>query len=630
MTSLIASVLVAQTVTAPAIVPRPVSLAVEKGSFQLNADTHVVASKEVRQIGEQLRGYLRPATGYSLDVVGRGAKNVVSLSLDSHLKGLGDEGYRLEVRPDRVTLKASATPGLFYGIQTLRQLLPPSILRRSKVEGADWSIPCVTIEDHPRFVWRGGMIDSSRHFMPKDGILKFIDMLALHKMNTLHWHLTDDNGWRLEIKKYPKLTSVGAWRPESLPDYDPPKSPLHAPGGFYTQEDIREIVAYANERFVTVVPEIEVPGHSQAAIASYPEIGTGKSNVLNAEESTVQFYKDVLDEVMALFPGKFIHIGGDEVDKSPWHNDPRSQELIKERGLKDEEELQSWMIRQMDAYISSKGRRLIGWDEILEGGLASGAAVMSWRSTEGGVTAAKSGHDAVMAPTSNTYLDYYQGDPGMEPRAIGGFVPLETAYALEPVAEGLTPEEAKHILGCQGQLWAEYIPNIKHLEYMAWPRLAAIGEVGWSPKEGKDYKDFEARVAVDLQRLTAADVNFRPLVSPYPDVAGLWSPTTVSTEYKALEWDVSKRLADSGAYEVKFTFMGGRCRLDIQWVELLEDGNVVAREEHPGVTGAYDDGNVYRLNLGSKKEGAKYVLRASVRADGGHDSSGFVRLAAVK
>jgi hexosaminidase len=349
-------------------------------------------------------------------------------------------------------------------------------------------------------------------------------------MNTFHWHLTEDQGWRLEILKYPRLTQVGAWRTQTIIGHQQGGDSTTwqfdgvRHGGYYTQADVREIVAYARDRFVTVVPEIEMPGHALAAIAAYPQLGvTGQpadvgtrwgvyANILNADSSTMAFMEDVLTEVMALFPSRFIHIGGDEADKTLWKASPRIQERIRELGVKDEHELQSWIIRQIDAFLTAHNRRLVGWDEILEGGLAPGAAVMSWRGTNGGIEAARAGHDVVMAPTSNTYFDYYQSqNTAGEPLAIGGFLPLEAVYAFEPVPTDLEPQYRAHILGAQGQLWTEYMPGPKQVEYMAFPRLTALAEVLWTSPERKDYRDFLARLDAHLQRLTVLDVAFRPL-----------------------------------------------------------------------------------------------------------------------
>jgi hexosaminidase len=433
----------------------------------------------------------------------------------------------LDVRPARIVARASAAAGLFYAVQTLRQLLPPQIFRDAPAGQTAWTIPAVSIEDQPRFGWRGAHLDTGRHFMPKEFVKKYIDLIALHKLNTFHWHLTEDQGWRLEIKQYPKLTDVGAWRKETIvgrnrrdaqAQYDGKRH-----GGFYTQEDAREIVAYAKARFVTVVPEIEMPGHAMAAIASYPELGLGDpvevatrwgvfSDILNAEPSTVTFMQNVLTEVMAIFPGRYIHVGGDEADKTKWKTNERIQARIKELGVGDEHGLQSWFIRQMDAFLTRHGRRLVGWDEILEGGLAENAVVMSWRGTKGGIDAARAGHDVVMAPTSNTYLDYAQSkDLSREPIGQSAVLPIETVYAYEPLPDELEPQFTKHVLGAQAQLWTEYMATPKDVEYMAYPRLSALAEVVWTPKDRKDYAGFTARLASHAERLRALDVNFRPL-----------------------------------------------------------------------------------------------------------------------
>jgi hexosaminidase len=409
-------------------------------------------------------------------------------------------------------------------------------------------------------------------------------------------------------------------------------------GGFYTQDDVREVVAYAKARFINVVPEIEMPGHSQAAVAAYPELGTdGKqvavpgvgegSAILNTSESTVRFYQDVLTEVMELFPSKFIHIGGDEVFKAPWQRNPAIQAQMKALGLKNEDELQSWFIHQMDAFLTKNGRRLIGWDEILEGGLAPGATVMSWRGIEGGISAARAGHDVVMAPTSHTYLDYYQSaDRGAEPRAIGGFVPLERVYSFEPVPSELSADQSRHVLGAQAQLWTEYIPNPQHLDYMAYPRLCALAEVTWSPREGKDYGGFVNRLRPHLDRLKALDVNFRPLDAAASPPVAVWKPGELTESFATRTWDVTSEIKSSGPYSVRFQYLGGACRLDIEWCELLQDGEPISRDAHPGRTGTDDLDNVYRLELPSIKPGAKYALRASVRTDGGTDSVGEIRI----
>jgi hexosaminidase len=514
------------------IVPQPVKLTAGTGRFVIQKRTVISTDAASAALGHQLARYLEPATGliFRVQTTGAPPAHAISLRRDRTLTRLGDEGYLLQVRPTGVVARAPSDAGLFYAIQSIRQLLPAEIFREAQVAGVEWAMPTVTIEDYPRFKWRGGHLDVGRHFQPKEFVKKYIDLLALHKMNTFHWHLTEDQGWRLEIKQYPKLTGAGAWRTETLvgragrnttPTFDGKRH-----GGFYTQDDAREIVAYAKARFVNVVPEIEMPGHAIAAIAAYPELGvTGQpmevaktwgvfADILNAEPATVHFMQNVLTEVLDVFPSRYIHIGGDEADKAKWKTSERIQARIKELKLADEHELQSWFIRQMDDFLVSHKRRLVGWDEILEGGLAENAVVMSWRGTKGGIAAARAKHDVIMAPTSHTYFDYYQSkDQTKEPLAIGGFVPLDVVYSFEPIPDELEPEYRQHVLGAQGQLWTEYMPNSKQVEYMAFPRISALAEVVWTPKERKDYNGFLDRLTQHLARLKVLDVNYRPLDS---------------------------------------------------------------------------------------------------------------------
>ena len=524
---LVASPLVAQT-PEPSIVPRPVSVSAGDGAFTLEPATVIWADSASAELAAELADYLEPATGYRFRVeVGGIPLAGIRLRRDPGLERLGEEGYSLQATRDGIEIRSAGAAGTFYGIQTLRQLLPPEILRDARVEGVEWTVPAVRIEDRPRFGWRGAHLDVVRHFMPLDFVKKYIDLLALHKMNSFHWHLTDDQGWRIEIRKYPRLTEVGAWRKETMiPPFqsDPALRKYDGVrhGGFYTQEDVREIVEYARKQFVNVVPEIEMPGHASAAIAAYPRLGVGSepsevatywgvfSNIFNASDSTIAFLQDVLTEVMELFPSRFIHVGGDEADKAWWKESPRIQARIRELGLKDEHELQSWLIRQMDKFLAERGRRLIGWDEILEGGLAPGATVMSWRGFTGGLAAARAGHDVVMSPTQWSYFDYYQSaDRANEPHSIGGFLPIDTVYAFNPVPAALEPQYRHHILGAQFNLWTEYIATTRHAEYMAYPRGAAMAEVVWTPVERKDFADFKRRLAVHLQRLDALSVNYR-------------------------------------------------------------------------------------------------------------------------
>jgi hexosaminidase len=501
--------------TMPPLLPLPTSVKWGDGVVQFSANTKVVSTdKSQKAEAAKIADLLNlkqggPATG------------TIRLVKDAAIKD--PEGYRLSVGLDGITIRASAPAGYYYGAQTLKQLLPAAQFATG-AKATDVQLSTVEIEDAPRFKWRGLMLDTARHFMQKGEIYRFIDLMAMHKLNSFHWHLTDDQGWRIEIKKYPKLTEIGSKRKETmLGRYSDGKYDGTPHGGFYTQQDVRDVVKYAAERHINVVPEIEMPGHAQAAIAAYPELGNLGTqievgtkwgvfeNVFNPEEKTVSFLQDVLTEVLDLFPSKFIHIGGDECPKTQWKASPRAQALIKERGLKNEDELQSWFIRQMDKWLEKKGRRLIGWDEILEGGLAPGAAVMSWRGMAGGIEAAKEGHDVVMSPTDFAYFDYYQAPSASEPLAIGGYLPLEKVYSFEPVPASLTPEEAKHILGGQANLWTEYIPSARKAQYMMFPRASAMSEVLWSPKSERNWAGFQTRLPAHLERLQSASVNFRKL-----------------------------------------------------------------------------------------------------------------------
>jgi len=500
---------------------------VSDGLFELKSNASIsYADPDSEAIAHLLAKQLRPVTGYQFPVQFGDTGDVAFRIVKDET--LGDEGYTLTVT-ERIEITAQTSAGLFYGAQTLRQLLPPRIYSFSKIY-AEWTLPIVEIRDQPRFGWRGLHLDVARHFMPKEDVLRFIDTIASLKLNILHWHLTEDQGWRIEIKKYPRLTEVGSMREETLVGHsqDEPRKYDGVPhGGFYTQDEIREVVAYAAARSITIVPEIDMPGHMQAAIAAYPELGctdepVGLRNewgiseiILNPEESTVKFCQDVLAEVMELFPSEFIHVGGDEALKKQWDESPRVQELLKERGLKNSHDMQSWFIKKMDDFLTANGRRLIGWDEIAEGGLAPNAAVMWWRGNNGletALTATENGHDLVVAAQQSLYFDYYQSEnKENEPLAIGGFLPLEKVYEFEPIIEGLSPAAAKHVLGAQGQLWSEYMPSIKHVEYMAFPRACALSEVIWLPKEQKNFVDFTKRMQVQQQRFDAAGVNYRKL-----------------------------------------------------------------------------------------------------------------------
>jgi hexosaminidase len=463
---------------------------------------------------------LRQSTGYKFKVVEikkDAVKGDILITTANAKSSLGAEGYELAVTPDSVVIRAPEQAGGFYGVQTLLQLLPPEVFAAKPVKGVEWTMPCVQIEDQPRFQWRGMLLDVSRHFFSKADVEKILDTLALHKLNTFHWHLTDSAGWRIEIKKYPRLTEVGAWRKDSVGwELDPKSSTAYGPagryGGFYTQADIREVVAYAAARHITIVPEIDMPAHAGSALIAYPEFmcsdDPGASVYCAGKEETFEFLKNVLAEVVELFPGKYIHIGGDEVPKGPWQRDATCQALMKREGLKNEEELQSWFIRRIEKMVHAHGKTLIGWSEILQGGLAQNAVVMDW--IGGAEAAASAGHDVVMTPEKTCYFDYCQSTNfALEPPSIGGYLPLDQVYAFEPIPEKLESQFHSHILGAQGNLWTEYISSLKHLEYMMFPRLSALAEVTWSPKAARNWDDFNRRLKTDELRLDQLGVNYR-------------------------------------------------------------------------------------------------------------------------
>ena len=514
--------------TGLAIIPRPARCEAAGAGFTLSPGTAISVSPAAAGAGEALRGFLAPATGFSLPLAGSRDDDRIALAIDDD-RALGEEGYRLSVTAAGADLRAATGRGLLHGIQTLRQLLPAEIMAAEVVRGRPWTLPGVRITDMPRFGWRGAHLDVARHFLPVKFLHRYLDLLAVHKFSVFHLHLTDDQGWRMEIRKHPRLTEVGAWRRESMTGRPRERRFDGRPhGGFYTQDELREVIARAAGLGITVIPEIEMPGHCQAAIAAYPELGnrpgeavevrTGwgiSEEVLNAEDGTVSFFQDVLAEVMEVFPGRYVHVGGDECPKTAWRASPRAQERIRALGLAGEDQLQSWFIRQMGEYLSRAGRRLAGWGEIAQGGLPPGATVMSWQGEEAGIAAAGAGHDVVMTPQEYTYFDWAQSAGPAEPIAIGPpgerVTALEKVYGYEPVPAALGPGEAGRVLGTQSQLWTEYIPDEHHAEYMTFPRLCALAEAAWSPARLRDWDDFLARLRVHLGRLDVMGVGYRPL-----------------------------------------------------------------------------------------------------------------------
>jgi len=502
------------------IIPQPANLNISLGSFKIEPETRIITQmdrEDVVEVCEYFNAFIERASGYKLELVDD--DDVTSLSGDIVITTFnadttwGDETYDLKVQGESsVVLQAKTSSGLFYGIQTILQMLPPEILSDHPVEGIDLEIPTAYIFDYPRFEWRGMHLDVGRHFFSKEFVKKYLDLMAMYKMNVFHWHLTEDQGWRIEIQKYPELTEVAAWRTE-------PDGSKY--GGFYTQEDIREIVAYAAERKITIVPEIEMPGHCMSTLAVYPELsctggpfevptiwGVKKDVYCAGNEKTFEFLENVLLEVMELFPGEYIHIGGDEVPKTRWEKCPKCQARIRKEGLVNEQELQSYFIKRIEKFLIEHDRKLIGWDEILEGGLAPEATVMSWRGEEGGIEAAQMGHDVVMTPNDFCYFDHYQADPATQPKAIGGLTTLKDVYHYNPVPAELNEAEQEHILGAQGNLWTEYISTDEYAEYMAVPRMLALAEVDWTRESRIHWERFLRKLEHHFVRLAILDVNY--------------------------------------------------------------------------------------------------------------------------
>ncbi|GAB3754381.1 beta-N-acetylhexosaminidase [Spirosoma pomorum] len=519
------------------LIPQPVRMQAQKGTFALSKSTSIQYNQAAGKVAADLLAQqLNTPTGYSIKPK-EGKSGAIQLNLNATPNAqLGAEGYSLSATPKGVVITANQPAGLFYGAQTLAQLLPKEIGSKTAVN-ANWTVPAVEITDYPRFGWRGIMLDVSRHFFPKEDVKKYIDQIAKLKYNTLHWHLTDDNGWRIEIKSLPKLTSVGAWRVARTGHFNDraePKPGEPTPyGGFYTQDDIREIIKYAQDRNVTIVPEIDIPGHSMAALAAYPELSCTKApvsvnpgtafsewygngtfkmkveNTLNpSDEKVYEFLDKVFTEVAALFPNPYIHAGGDECYKGFWAQDPGCQELMKKLNIRHVEDLQGYFMGRVEKILTAKGKKFLGWDEILEGGISPTATVMSWRGVKGGIEAAHLGHNVVMTPTTYAYLDYNQGDNSVDP-PIYATLRAQTSYNYEPVPDGVDP---KYILGGQGNLWTEQIPTMRYAEYMTFPRAWALSEVYWSPKEIKNWPNFVKRMETHFDRADVAQVNYSKAV----------------------------------------------------------------------------------------------------------------------
>ena len=487
----------------PAVIPRPTMMESGEGFFSLTADSVIVSDAASRQTAGQLAEYLRPATGFAL-TIGPGdqrAGSSIVLSQDKGLAELGAEGYQLAVTLEKVSLSAPTQAGLFYAVQTLRQLLPPEIFSVGVVNHVSWKAPCVAIRDAPRFGWRGLMLDTGHDFQPLSAVLHFIDLMAIHKFNTFHWHITDLGTWPLEIKNYPRLLDpatheASIWEGRGVKD------------GYYTQEEARQVVRYAAERHITVLPEIDMPGHSNPALIAYPELDCPVPHKMGSWDhfeyclsntKTYEFLEEVLSQLIEIFPSQLVHTGGDEVPVDHWKKCPLCQARMKADALKDERELQTCFTRRIGKFLSDRSRRMVLWYETFEG-VPPGTVVMSWRDMDAGIVSAKAGYDVVMAPASHTYFDYAHAT-----------TPLEKVYRFEPVPKELTPQEARHILGAQAQMWSDARPTESMIEYLVYPRACALSEVVWSPADGRDYKDFVKRLTVHERRMAAMGINYRPL-----------------------------------------------------------------------------------------------------------------------
>lgn len=615
------------------IVPKPNQITPKEGRFELTKKVTVVAppnSPEIQAIVDSLIAQLALTSGITLKQAPQadGAQTIHFIVEE----GMPKEGYKLSVAPTAITITASQPNGFYYGVQSLYQLLPADVFGKTKNKRADWSVPAVEIEDAPRFAYRGLMLDICRHFEPVEYIYKFIDILAMNKMNTFHWHLTDDQGWRIEIKKYPKLTEIGSKRASTLVDYYFANYPRvyeeKEHSGYYTQEQIKAVVAYAASKHITVIPEIEMPGHALAALAAYPELSCDSTQkyevspdwgvfeqVFCPKEETFKFFEGVMDEVVELFPSSYIHIGGDECPKTAWKNSAYCQQLIKQLGLKDdttpsavdgkkhtkEEKLQSYFVTRMEKYLNSKGRNIIGWDEILEGGLAPNATVMSWRGVEGGMNAAKSGHDAIMTPVGYAYLDMYQEEPEIAPTTIGGYNTLKKTYSYNPVPDDADELVKKHIIGIQGNIWTEYMQNADRKDYQAFPRAMAIAETGWTLNKNKDWKNFCERMVTEFDRMDVMNIKacrnfFDVNVNTHADAnqpLKVWLETFCPNVQIRYTIDGSEPTKTSTLYESPFILEGN---IDLK-AAAFQNGKMLGTVAHKPLYGNLISGKPFTVNL---------------------------------
>jgi len=618
-----------KTAAAPGVIPRPARMEIRSGAFAIGPKTRIeleTSNRDARWVGEYLSGLLSKALGRSIlvHITNRTGPhhNAIIFSLQGPAT-LGPEGYELNVFPDAIHISAPKVAGLFYGVQTLRQMLPAQIERGEPLR-RPLKVQCVRIQDRPRFAWRGLMLDCSRTFLSMDYLRRTVDLMALYKLNVLHLHLTDDQGWRLQMIQYPELTAVGSHFAESF----------GGGGGFYTQQQMRELVAYARKRNITIVPEIEMPGHSQEVLAAYPELACpvpGEKPVFQVapfwdfilqhhfsqplcvcNARVFEMYRNILYEVMALFPSEFIHVGGDEVPKDAWKASPLCQSFMKAKGLKDANGLQSDFMKRIEKVIAAKGRRMIGWDEILEGGLAPGATVMSWRGTRGGLAAARAGHDVVMAPNTYTYFDYTYHT-----------TPTQKVYSYNP-AEGFTAAMARHILGVEACMWTHIAVTERAIDYQIYPRLLALSEVGWSPQQSREWSGFDHRLRSELPRLQALGVTYRDPQAVGVKV-GAWSEQDLAGDTpRVFDWDATTSISGAAEVEVQVRWASGTHAVYARRVALLEDGRQTSQAVFPAPLDRDNDVEVGWLSPGARQPGSRYTLRVTLQGTKDGSSTGSV------
>ena len=608
------------------IIPRPAVMKPGSGSFLISPSTIICVQDdraEMKRLGRYFAKLIRDLSGFTVEVrmspEDTPPSGNIVLSCDIRGDSLGDEGYTLNVTRTSVAINAQKTAGVFYGIQTVRQILIASVQSNT----AAMKVPAVSIEDKPRYMWRGFQLDCSRRFMELDYVKRYIDLLALHKLNIFHWHLTDDQGWRLEILRYPKLTTDGAWYTKDGVRH----------GGYYSQDEVREVINYAKSRYVEVIPEIELPGHATAAISAYPELscdgkkievetiwGIHKNLFCAGKESTFDFLENVLKEVSYLFPSEYVHIGGDEAQKDKWIACPLCQKRIKDEGLKDEAELQGYFTRRIDTYMQSLGKSIIGWDEVLEGHPSQTAIIQSWRGMEGAIEGANNGHRVISSPASHVYLDFPNTAEGLNDTGWLKVLTLEKIYSFEATPPELSAEKAKLILGGESPLWAERTPQ-PEVDNNVFPRLCALSETVWSPKDLRDWNDFSSRMRTHFKRLDALGVDY------YKESRqiGTWEPGQLSESFTVQEWDITEAIQPG---HLRFTTRHdeGENNIVAEWVALYENGVEIGRDKHEGLSGTQDKALNYRFEVYAVDKDAKYTVKISMKSVGGTDAKGSVMM----